>query len=515
MTLDLINGNLGYLSHRIAQAHPQSTAVIDYYGSERRTWTYGALETEFNKAANALLSLGCKRGDKIAIGIGNRTEFITAMFGAMRAGLTPVPMNIKLGVEQLRYILEDAGCVSAVFDPASGPGLLSAMRSSALRSVLSLATDAGFDSYFEAVARAPSALEPIALEPNNIAIMPYTSGSTGRPKGVPLTHRSAQWYLDVMPGLLGEEFINDASVLVAVHLFHKNAMMGGVKLMFLLGGRLVILPSFEPRQFLSVLAQEKCNTTTGVPAMYALLLQQRDLLADVDLTHFKKAFVGSAPTTPSLLHDIEEALSCQVHQGYGLTEGGPVVFTQPDDTSPWGVERAPIESCGVPLPGGEVRLDGGENEGELWVKNPGMIDGYHNLPEVNTERFVNGWLRTGDIFYRDENGFYYFRGRTDDMFHCGGENVYPLEVETILRTHPAVADVAVAPIDHIVKGQVPAAAVVLIKNADATAADIRAHYLNHGPAYAHPRHIRFIEAMPLTSVGKVDRNRVKQLLQTT
>jgi acyl-CoA synthetase (AMP-forming)/AMP-acid ligase II len=180
--------------------------------------------------------------------------------------------------------------------------------------------------------------------------------------------------------------------------------------------------------------------------------------------------------------------------------------------------RAPHGSCGVIWPEGECRLVGADGRddpsyGELWVRNPGVTPGYYNLPEVNRERLVDGWLRTGDLFSLDAEGFYYFRGRVDDMFNSGGENVYPLEVENILLKHPAVAEVSVVPFPHAIKGEVPVAMVVRAAGRDAGEEELKAFCLANGPAYAHPRRIHFVDALPLNGPGKIDRKLVARMMR--
>ncbi|MDH3733704.1 MAG: fatty acid--CoA ligase family protein, partial [Gemmatimonadota bacterium] len=186
-------------------------------------------------------------------------------------------------------------------------------------------------------------------------------------------------------------------------------------------------------------------------------------------------------------------------------EGGPVMIGPPLDGG-----AVPVGSCGVAWPEGEIRLVGPDGEdsrsdGELWVRNPGVTPGYHNLPRVNSERLVDGWLATGDLFHRDAGGFFYFRGRTDDMFNSGGENIYPKEVENLLLAHPDVADAAVVSVPHDVKGNVPAAMVMLRPGAVADEESLKAYTLEEGPAYAHPRRIAIVDEMPLGGPGKVDR----------
>jgi acyl-CoA synthetase (AMP-forming)/AMP-acid ligase II len=177
----------------------------------------------------------------------------------------------------------------------------------------------------------------------------------------------------------------------------------------------------------------------------------------------------------------------------------------------------PAGSCGVPIPDVTVRLvdDGGADAaeiGELWVRSPSVLLSYQNLPELTRERLIDGFFRTGDLFRKDAAGFYYFMGRTDDLFNCGGENIYPREVEEVLLKHQAVLDVAVAPIPHDIKGQAPAALVVLRPGIPATEEELKLHCLANGPAYAHPRRIFIVDALPLAGPGKIDKRAIRRLI---
>jgi long-chain acyl-CoA synthetase len=275
----------------------------------------------------------------------------------------------------------------------------------------------------------------------------------------------------------------------------------------------VILPNFEPRRFLETLSKYRCTHTGGVPAVFTLLLQHSDLIRSLDFSALKGIMIGSAPTARELQEEVEAAFEVPVRESYGLTEGGPVMIGSPMDG-----RDVPKGSCGVAWPDGEVKLIGEDGQeslvyGELWVKNPGVTPGYHNLPEVNRHRIVDGWLRTGDLFSRDADGFFFFKGRTDDMFNCGGENIYPLEVEGLLLTHPDVADVSVVPFAHRIKGQVPVAVVVRRREAAIGEHEIRDYALKHGPAYAHPRRVIFVDSLPLNGAAKTDRIAVAELVR--
>jgi acyl-CoA synthetase (AMP-forming)/AMP-acid ligase II len=212
--------------------------------------------------------------------------------------------------------------------------------------------------------------------------------------------------------------------------------------------------------------------------------------------------------TVDLLEDFKRVFGVEIIEGYGLTEGGPNVLCMPR----WGTGR--IGSLGLPLPGCEVQLrdSSGEREvergevGELWVRNPGITPGYHGLPEVTAERIRDGWLATRDLMRRDEDGYFYFVGRTDDLIIVSGENVYPKEVEQILLRHESVRDVAVVAGAHPEKGAVPVAFVVADARRPVSAEELTAFYHLSGPHFAYPRVIEFVDALPLSGTGKIDRN---------
>jgi acyl-CoA synthetase (AMP-forming)/AMP-acid ligase II len=242
--------------------------------------------------------------------------------------------------------------------------------------------------------------------------------------------------------------------------------------------------------------------------MMAMLLTRKDLLAKTDTTSVRTIMMGSAPSSPPLLKELKAHFpNAEALVVYGVTEGGPV----PLGPHPEGKPRQP-GSLGVPYPGTEAKLVGGtsSDEGELVLKNPGILLGYHNLPEETAKRVRDGRYYTGDICRRDADGFYYFVGRTDDMFVSGGENIFPSEVEALLLRHPAVHQALVMPFDHELKGQVPYAFVVTKHGASVTEEDLKQFALANGPAYQHPRRVFFLDQFPLAGTNKIDRNKLRQ-----
>jgi long-chain acyl-CoA synthetase len=485
------------------RAFPDRPAVIQ----GEVTVSYRQLDARMQRVAGMLRGLGAAAGSRVALLFPNEWPFVEALFGSMRAGAVPVPLNIRLGYETLRYCVEHSDAQVLV---ASGAlrELAERLRADvpALRAfVITGEPPKGALSYDRLLAEAPAEFESAAVAPDDICMQPYTSGSTGRPKGVLLTHAGQYWNAEMVRRVMMLDESDRA--LVAVPLYHKNAMAAAVKPILMSGGTLVILPGFDAAEVIKAIARHRCTYITGTPAMFRLVLNEKRLLAEYDVTSLRWAACGSAMVPPDLLREFEETFGASISEGYGLTEGGPVVFENPR----FGPRK--IGSTGLPLPGCEIRVvtnDGREagagEPGELWTRNPGLARGYYKAPDLTAAKFDrDGWLHTGDLVRADEQGYYYILGRADDMINVGGENVYPKEVEDLLLLHPAVREAFVVPVPHAVKGEAPVAFVVLHEGRSATADELKQFFLARGPAYAHPREVFFVEQAPLGSTGKVDR----------
>jgi len=250
-----------------------------------------------------------------------------------------------------------------------------------------------------------------------------------------------------------------------------------------------------------------------VAAVFTMFLQHRDYLRTLDLSALRHMTIGSAVVMPELVDAVERALPhVKVSESYGLTEGGSPLRAPIDGRA------VPRGSPGVAAPEIELRLiDAAGNdadEGELLIRCPYVCRGYYNEPEITRAKLTDGWLHTDDVFCKDKDGFFYFRSRVDDMFSCGGENVYPKEVENLLFGHPEVVNAVVAPVPHAVKGFVPAAMVIAREGSMVTGEDLKTYCLAKGPAYSHPRFVDIVAALPLNGAGKIDRRAVAAKLNT-
>ncbi|MGQ0749748.1 MAG: class I adenylate-forming enzyme family protein [Betaproteobacteria bacterium] len=479
-------GNLGLLF--APYANEVRAAIIDLRDpASPRAVSFRELDAGCDAAARGLASLGLKAGDRIGILSLNRVEFVLLLLGAMRCGVVPVPINVKLAADTVAYILDDAGA-RVVF--AESP----------LRKLCPAGTKViEFGGEFERFLEAATPGKPFEPAPDSVAIQPYTSGSTGRPKGVLLSHYGQNWSRRILAHSRGTT--ERDVILVAAPLYHKNAL-NAIKQGLTAGATLPLLPQFNVERYIDALGRYRCTVISGVPTMMSMVLARQDLLARTDVSSVRTIMMGSAPTSQQLFRELRKHFpNAAPLVVYGVTEGGPV----PLGPHPEGNSRPP-GSIGVPYAGTEAKLVGGPSpdEGELVVKNPGILLGYHNLPEETARRVRDGWYYTGDICRRDADGFYYFVGRNDDMFVSGGENIFPIEVESLLERHPAVHQACVMPFDHEMKGQVPYAFVVLRDGVEASEAELKEFALANGPAYQHPRRVFFVHQLPLAGTNKVD-----------
>ncbi len=485
--------NLG--DYRVA-ARDSALAIIDCLDWERpREVTHGEVDRLARAVARSLLARGLKRGDAVAILSANRTEFLAAYFGIMRAGLVAVPVNHKFPRDTIGFVLADSGTKLAFCDRERRALLPAGMAT--------VEFGAEWDAFLD-----PGDFETVQPGPGETAMILYTSGSTGRPKGVPLSHQGHLWA--VRTRLRGGPYDKDLLV-VAAPLFHMNAL-GTSKFIFAAGASMVLLPQFDARRYLEAIGRFGVTWLTSVPTMLAMAMREKETLARTELSRVHYVRMGSAPSTQKLIDDIRGWFpQAVVSNAYGTTEAGPVVFGPHPD----GRAKADL-ALGWPLPGVDVRLvdkDGRDaDEGVLWQRTPANMSGYLNLPEKTREVLTpEGWYISGDVFRRDASGAYTFLGRDDDMFNCGGENIYPGEVEHMLEKHPDILQACVVPVPDELKGEKPVAFVVLRAGASLTEDAVKQYALAHAPPYQHPRRVTFLPELPLAGTNKVDRKVLKAL----
>ena len=470
------------------------TALIDCRDwAEPREYSHRQIDDLANACARGLLARGLVRGDSIGILSANRAEYLIAYFGILRAGLIAVPIGYKFPAETIAYILKDAA-VRFVFCDAARRGALPA---GAHHADFDSADSDGFEAFLDT-----GNFEAARPSDDEIAMVLYTSGSTGRPKGVPLTHAGHLWVLRARTRR-GGPFVHQR-VLVAAPLYHMNALCVSL---FSFGASAceVLLPEFHARRWLLSIERFGCTNITSVPTMFAMAMREEEVLSGLDVSTVRSVRMGSAPVSQKLWETVKATFpGADIMNAYGTTEAGPMVFgPRPDRV-------APDLSVGWPMPEVEVKLigpDGTEgDQGVLWQRTPANMVEYLNLPERTREVLTeDGWYISGDVFRRDTDGAYFFVGRADDMFVCGGENIYPSEVETVLESHPGIVQACVVPVPDEIKGEEPVAYVVPADGAALDEDEVKRYALAKAPAYLHPRMVLFAKALPLAGPGKIDR----------
>jgi len=482
-----LSPNLGALIDRSRAM--DKVAIIDFDGVKSREVTYAELDALADGIARALTRRGYKRGDRIAILSANSSDCLAAHFGIMRAGFVSVPINHRLPRNIVDYIIKDCGAPLVFCDGER--------RAAVPDNVAAVTFDTpDFPAFVD---RGP--FEPVIPEKGEPSTFLYTSGSTGRPKGVILSHDAQRWVVETR---LADRDVEHDRALIAAPLYHMNAL--ALSHLVLAGhSSMVLMAQFKVQAYVDAIGRFKCTWLTSVPPMIAMMLDDKKAMATADLSSVQSLRMGSAPASEALLEEIHRAMPhTRVLNAYGTTEGSPVVFGPHPDGKP-----TPMLSLGYKHRGVDLRIvdaNGAEaDEGVLQIRSPAMMNGYHNRPDIPVPFTRDGYYNTGDVFRRDADGFYYFIGRTDDMFVSGGENIFPGEVERMLEAHPEVMQACVVPIDDQLKGKKPVAFVRLAPGAKIDVGGLKAFALENGAAYQHPRSIWFIDEFPLASTNKIDR----------
>ncbi|MBP1845734.1 acyl-CoA synthetase (AMP-forming)/AMP-acid ligase II [Rhizobium petrolearium] len=464
----------------------------DFSGTEI-IFTAGRMDAVASAFARGLQAAEINRGERIGILAANSPRYIALVLGAMRAGVIPVPINYKFPPATISYILADSAIKLLVCDRPCLAKL--SAEQDELRVVL-LEEDELLDE---------GPFQVISPDADEVAMILYTSGSTGRPKGVLLSHAAHRWVVETR---IEEYGLRDERVLIAAPIYHMNALALSL-LVCASGSTAILLPSFQAAAYIEALDRHRCTWLTAVPPMIAMMLREAAMLERVDLSCVKTIRMGSAPLNEKLVSRTRRVLpNARIINAYGTTEGGPVVFI----AHPEGLET-PVGSVGYPHPQVQVRLvgEGAPRRGTLQIRSPGMMLGYLNRPA--TAITEDGFYDTGDVFQADDDGFFYFIGRVDDMFVSGGENIFPSEVEGVLEAHPDIIQACVVPIDDDIKGTKPVALVVAREPSRELELLLKQYVLANAPAYQHPRRIWFVDRLPLAATNKIDRKAVAQIVQ--
>lgn len=480
---------------------------------DERSLTYGELDRRAAQVAGLLAAAGVKPGDRIGW-LGRSSEaYFEIFFGAARARACLAPINSRLAVPEIAFILQDSGAdlffvTPDYFDAAEQ---VVAQVDRPIRLIGVGGSRPGFES-FEALrdAAAPAQAHEPAHEDDVLQL--YTSGTTGLPKGVRLNNTNYAAFLRLRTEVEGFDYGPDDTVLIVMPLFHvagTNISFSGLAA----GGRVILLPEFKPAEVLRLIEQERVAHMFLVPAMINMLLQTPQIAA-TDLSSLKTIAYGASPIGEAVLAQAKARFGCGFIQFYGMTESaGAGTYLAPDAH-----EGELLRSCGRPWPTLEVRIldDAGEEAadgeiGEIAIRGDLVMAGYWNRPEATADTVTpEGWLRTGDAGYRDARGFFFVHDRVKDMIVSGGENVYPAEVENAIMGCPGVADVAVIGVPDERWGEAVKAIVAPVAGAEPRAEDVIAWARQRIAGYKAPKSVDFIEALPRNASGKVLRRELRK-----
>ncbi|MCL6632931.1 MAG: long-chain fatty acid--CoA ligase [Alicyclobacillus herbarius] len=463
------------------------------------------------KLANQLHKLGIGRGDRVLVSMPNCPEVVFAYSGIIKAGAVVVPAMPLLQPDEIRYIVKDSRPKAVLT-----MNMLLAKIEEAVRDlpdspeVYSLDEGGGPDSFRSQMEDCPTTPPSEIPADDDLAVLLYTSGTTGRPKGVMLSHRNlysnAKEAAELAKAYPLKSKRVGLGILPLSHAFGFTTMITTL----LLGETDVLLPYFDPVQVFQAIERYKVTHFTAVPAMFYALYNHPD--ADkYDLSSLSVCVSGSAPLPQSLSEDFEKKFDCRIYEGYGLSEASPIVTAPRPDL--------PVKpgSVGLPLPGVEVKVvdDSGRElprheVGELLVRGPNVTRGYYNMPDETRAAIQDGWLHTGDMARIDEEGYVYIVDRKKDLIIRGGFNIYPRDLEELLLTHPAVAEVGVVGTPSDAMGEEVVAYVVKHWGADTSEEELIEFCQRKLAKYKTPRYIRFVGYLPRNLIGKVDKKILRE-----
>ena len=480
-----------------------------------KTSTFAQLDEAANRVANALIAMGVRPDDRIAVYGANSDRYMEVFFGCVKARATLVGVNARLAPTEVAYVLDDCQAKVVVVGSHFYGAAAQALAHANVKPHL-IALNDGHDTwqgYQDWKASAPANDPNLVADGTDDVVQLYTSGTTGLPKGVQITDVNYMRFFDYGIGAQWAKYEAGDAVLIAMPMFHVAGINSAI-LAIAQGANAVILENVDPVEILRLIPAEKVKHAFFVPAVINILLQVNAKIP-TDFSALERVFYGASPIAEELLVQAQAVFGCSFTQLYGMTESlGAGTFLSPEDHVP---ARGKLRSCGKAWPGFEIecrRDDGSACEvgevGEIAMRSETIMKGYYNRPDATTEAVRDGWLYTGDAGFFDVEGFLFIHDRVKDMIVTGGENVYPAEVENAVYGHPSVADVAVVGVPDEKWGEAVKAIVVLKPDAEADALDIIAWTKARIAGYKVPKSVDFISELPRNPSGKILRRELRE-----
>ena len=507
-----------------------SRTVLDFLG---RTMTYAELGDAVDTAARGLQDLGVRKGTRVALCLPNTPYYPILFFATLKAGGVVVNVNPLYVERELCHLLKDSGAeIIATCDIAEiHARVLKVANETGLRHVITCPIAGALPPLksiayrlfkraeigrapadprhltFATLLKAKRAPDPVAVMPDEVAVLQYTGGTTGEPKAAMLSHANLVSNADAMVVFVGGEQPEQDRVLGALPLFHVFALTTVLTYSIRAGAQMILLPRFELQQLLKTIARTRPSYFPAVPTIYAAITTAAETQA-VDLSSIHACISGGAPLPAEVRIAFEKATGAKLVEGYGLSEASPIITCNPIG----GINKP--GSAGLPFPGTTIEIRDredptrllpiGEN-GEICARGPQVTQGYWHKPEATAALFADGALRTGDVGHLDADGYLFIVDRIKDLILCGGYNVYPRVIEEALYEHPAVAEVVVIGVPDAYRGQAPKAFVTLVEGSVVTPVELRDFLRDKISKIELPREVEIRDTLPKTLIGKLSK----------
>ena len=511
--------NLAQILDENAGKFPDKTCLI----YENTSFTYQQLNRLVNKAGHAFLNLGIHKGDRVIISLLNNPEFVVSLFALAKIGAIMVPVNYLLTTAEEAYIWEDSEASLIITDAGKVSGYQE--MTGGRVPILTISENEGKKvptnilSFWDQIKPQPDSLFPCLCTREDVVHILYTSGTTGKPKGAMLTHHSvlfcSSFYSD--NDEMGTLFSEHGKFITTLPLYHCYGQNMGLITPLSVGATVILMDRFVTEKVFQAITEHGATAFAGVPTMYAYLVSGFDPQKHkvTSLTFCKSA---GASLSPEIRRAFQEKIGVEINEGYGITEASAQAIAHPVKADRR--KQYKIGSIGIPLRNNQQQTEAkvvDENDrelppnaiGELIIKGDHIMKGYWKQPEETAKTLRGGWLHTGDLARRDEDGYFYIVDRKKDMIIVGGENVYPREIEEVLYQCDKIFEAAVVGIKDAVKGEAVKAVVVLKEGLQATEKELIDFCASRLAKFKVPRTVEIRKEMPKSSTGKILRRLVR------
>ena len=479
--------------------------------ADNRQYFYKEFEAAVMRTARMLAAKGVSKGDVVSLLLPNSVEYVIAYFACWQIGALAGPINSLLKSQEIAYVISNSEARALLVNSEFLP-LIETIRDelTTLRAIVTFDNEAG------ATREQTTGADPtVDIDADHEAIIIYTSGTTGKPKGCLLTHGNVIANARQISSWLG--FTAKDRLLTIMPLFHMNAVSVTTMSALYAGGSTVVSPKFSASRFWQIISDYQITSFGSVATMLSMLLSTYPdgVPRELKTNQLRFAMCGSAPVPAEVLRRFEDQFNCLVVEGYGLSESTcRSTFNPPD-------QRRRPGSCGVPI-GNEMRVVDEEDRevpdgelGEIVLRGENILKGYYKNDTANATAFRNGWFHTGDIGYRDADGFYFIVDRKSDMIIRGGENIYPREIDEVLYQHPDIAAAAAVGVKDELYGEEVAAVVVLKPGANTTEQEVIDYCKTRLADFKCPKTVHFVEDIPKGPTGKLLKRELAKMLSVT